>query len=143
MDTPEAGCRQNPIRLALDSRRFLISRESVINSNKPIMKKIIRVLLALLPVITAPLAMAEEKPAISIREAVEIAEKAKGARENGDRVFIASITLERSSLLGGKTLWIARWSGNLPANNPHDHEIGVQIAMDGSVKHIVKGPAEK
>jgi len=107
------------------------------------MKKTISPFIALLLVLNAPLARAEEKPALSIREAVDIAEKAKALRENGDKVSIVSLTFERTSILNGKAVWIAKWSANLPANNPRDHEIGVQIAMDGSVKHIVKGPADK
>ena len=107
------------------------------------MKKIILIIIAILPVVLAPLALAEEKPAISIQDAIVIAEKAKALREHGESVFIASIALERTSMLNGKTVWIAKWSGKLPANNPRDHEVGVQISMDGSVKHIVKGPADK
>jgi hypothetical protein len=107
------------------------------------MKKITCTLIALLLALQAPLMFAEEKPTLSIREALDIAEKAKLMRENGDKVEIISLTFERTSMLNGKPVWVAKWSGNLPANKPTDHEIGVQIAMDGSVKHIVKGPADK
>ncbi|MEI8341704.1 MAG: hypothetical protein WCH43_09245 [Verrucomicrobiota bacterium] len=107
------------------------------------MKNISCTIIALLLALHAPLALAEDKPALSIREALDIAEKAKAVRANGDQVFIVSMTLERTSMLNGKTVWIAKWSGTLPANKPSDRETGVQIAMDGSVKHIVKGPADK
>jgi len=107
------------------------------------MKKISCTLIALVLAFHAPLALAEEKPAISIREAAEIAEKAKAMREGGDKVFIVSLAYERTAMINGKPVWIAKWSGKLPANNPSDREVGVQIAMDGSVKHIVKGPADK
>lgn len=106
------------------------------------MKKIICSVIALFSIIMALPVMAGEKPALSIREALDLAEKAKGMRENSNTVYIASIHLERTSMLNGKMIWIVKWSDNLPANNPHDREIGVQIAMDGSVKHIVKGPAD-
>ena len=79
-------------------------------------------------------------PRISIREAVELAEKAKAERADSDAVYIESLTLEVGSLLGGKSVWIAKWSAPLPANNPKQSEFGVQISMDGSVKHLIKAP---
>lgn len=82
-------------------------------------------------------------PAVSIQKAIEIAEQAKLMRDGGDRVYIEKIELQRTSLLNAKDVWIVKWSGKLPANKPEDREIGLQIFMDGHVKHIVKGPADK
>jgi Flp pilus assembly protein CpaB len=109
------------------------------------MKKIqnaLRLLIAL-ALVSSAVQAGEPRPALALRDAIEIAEKAKALRENSDKVFITSIALERLSILSGKQVWVAKWSGPLPANNPRDHEIGVQISMDGTVKHIVKGPADK
>ena len=107
------------------------------------MKKITSTLIALLFALHSPAVQAEDKPAISIHQAADLAEKAKALRENGDTVFIESLTLQRTGIFAGKTVWIAKWSGKLPANNPRDREVGVEISMDGTVKHIVKGPADK
>ena len=80
-------------------------------------------------------------PEVSFRQAAEIAENAKADRAGGDAVFVQSLALERGSLFGGKTVWIAKWSAALPANDPGNSEVGIEIAMDGSVKRIVKAPA--
>lgn len=79
-------------------------------------------------------------PSLSIREALDIAEKSRTARESGDKVYVASISLERTSPTSRKVVWSVKWSSPLSANNPIDREIGVEIAMDGSVKRLVKSP---
>jgi hypothetical protein len=85
----------------------------------------------------------EPVPAVSIRQAIEIAEREKTVRPDSDRVFIASVELQRVSMLNARQVWIVKWSGPLAANKPQDRDIGLQIFMDGSVKHIVKGPNDK
>ncbi len=77
-------------------------------------------------------------PALPIREAIDIAEKARSVRESGDKVYIASITLERPTPTSRRQVWTVRWSAPLIANDPMNREIGVEIAMDGSVKRLVK-----
>ena len=104
------------------------------------MKKISCTIIALLLALHSPLALADDKPAISISQAADIAEKSKAVREGGDSVYVVSLTLERTSVINGKMMWLAKWSSTLPGNNPNEHEIGVQIFMDGTVKHIVKVP---
>ena len=107
------------------------------------MKKISFTFIALLFAAQAPFLQAEERPEISIQQAVKIAETEKNLRDNGSSVYIESISLQRTSLLNGKTVWIAKWSEKLPANDPRDRDVGVEISMDGHVKHIVKGPSDK
>ena len=107
------------------------------------MKKISFTFMALLLVFQSPRMLANDRPAISVQEAVAIAEKAKTLRANGDSVFIESVTLHHTSLLNSKRVWIVKWSGKLEANDPRDHEVGLEIAMDGQVKHIVKGFSDK
>ena len=107
------------------------------------MKKISFILIAVLLAFHSPMIRAEDKPTLSILEAVNLAEKAKSLRENGDTVFIESLALQRTSVFNGKVVWIAKWSGKLPANDPRNREVGVEISMDGHVKHIVKGPSDK
>ena len=107
------------------------------------MKKITCACIALLFALHSPVVRADDRPAVSIQQAADLAEKAKALRENGSTVFIESLTLQRTGIIHGKTVWVAKWSGKLPANNPRDREVGVEISMDGTVKHIVKGPADK
>lgn len=77
-------------------------------------------------------------PSLPIREALDIAEKARSVRESGDKIYVESIALERPTPTSRKFVWTVKWSSPLPANNPMDREIGVEIAMDGSVKRLVK-----
>ena len=108
------------------------------------MKKTILLLLALAACLPfRGLQAGEPVPAISIRQAIDIAEKEKTLRPDSDKVFILSIELQRLSLLNAKQIWIVKWSGPISANKPEDREVGLQISMDGSVKHMVKGPNDK
>ncbi|GEM_PF-2342692 len=81
-------------------------------------------------------------PQLSIREALDIAEKAKADRDGGDKVYVESISLDRGALMSSKAVWIAKWSDPLPANKKGKVDVGVEIAMDGTVKHLVKGPGD-
>ena len=104
------------------------------------MKTLFNTLIALS--IATSLRAEDPRPALPIRQALDIAEKARSVRESGDKVYVASISLERAAMMSGKLVWFAKWSSSLPANNPAQREIGVEIAMDGSVTHMIKGPGE-
>ncbi|HEV7403191.1 MAG TPA: hypothetical protein VGO11_09705 [Chthoniobacteraceae bacterium] len=84
---------------------------------------------------------AQAGPAISAKRALELAEEALAAKNAGDNVFIQSVALQRTSLVSGKPVWTVSWSENLPASKPGSVEVGVEIRMDGSVVHLVKGRA--
>jgi hypothetical protein len=80
-------------------------------------------------------------PAVSAKRAVELAEEALAAKNAGENVFIQSMSLQRTSLLTGKTVWTISWSENIPGSKPGSVEVGLEIGMDGSVVHLVKGRA--
>jgi hypothetical protein len=78
-------------------------------------------------------------PAVSAKRAVELAEEALAAKNAGDSVFIQSLSLQRSSLLSGKPVWTVSWSENIQGSKPGSVEVGLEIGMDGSVVHLIKG----
>jgi hypothetical protein len=80
-------------------------------------------------------------PAISAKRAVELAEEALAAKNAGDKVFIQSVALQRTSVISGKTVWTVSWSENIPGSKPGSVEVGLEIGMDGSVVHLIKGRA--
>jgi len=91
----------------------------------------------LLPVV-AP--AADSAPALPIEKAVELANQAladKGAKG----VYIQSVALERTSIIGGKIAWVVRWSATVPGLKSGEREWGLRIAMNGNVLHMVHDPA--
>lgn len=81
-------------------------------------------------------------PAITAKRAVELAEEALAAKNAGDSVFIQSIALQRTSLItSGKLVWTVSWSENIAGSKPGSVEVGLEIGMDGSVAHLIKGRA--
>lgn len=79
-------------------------------------------------------------PPVSIGEALAIAEKSMKDRGLEQRVYIQSISLERTSLLNSKPFWLVRWSTPLPASEPKTREIGIKVDMEGRAVRLVKGP---
>jgi hypothetical protein len=80
-------------------------------------------------------------PAVSAKRAVELAEEALAAKNAGENVFIQSVALQRTSVISGKTVWTVSWSENITGAKPGSVEVGLEIGMDGSVVHLVKGRA--
>jgi hypothetical protein len=80
-------------------------------------------------------------PAVSAKRAVELAEEALASKNAGEKVFIQSLALQRTSLITGKTVWTVSWSENIPGSKPGSVEVGLEIGMDGSVVHLIKGRA--
>jgi hypothetical protein len=72
-------------------------------------------------------------PAVSAKQAVDLAKNA------GDKVFIQSLVLQRTSMISGKTVWTVSWSENLEGSKPGSIEVGLEIGMDGAVVHLIKG----
>jgi hypothetical protein len=81
-------------------------------------------------------------PAVTIDKAVALAQQSLRERGLADRVYIASATLERDSMLSAKNHWFVRWSESLPRPE-RKREIGVEVGMDGSVVILVKAPGQK
>lgn len=95
------------------------------------------VLAALLLVSTA--AFADNAPAISVHQALDLAEANMKERDLGKVVYIESVTLTRPALFGGETFWFIKWSHPIPATDPNKHEIGIKVRMDGRTTRLVKG----
>ena len=82
---------------------------------------------------------AQAGPAISAKRAVELAEEALAAKNAGDNVFVQSVALQKTSLITGKMVWTVAWSENIEGSKPGSVEVGLEIGMDGSVAHLIKG----
>lgn len=78
------------------------------------------------------------EPPISIRKALDIAEKSLRDRNLHQNIYIEGATLERSSLVGGHSFWFVKWSESLPASNPRNREVGVKVYMDGRATRLVR-----
>ncbi len=88
----------------------------------------------------APALFATERPAISARQALDIAEKDLASRNLTQKLYVVSVTLERPSVFGGITYWLVKWSDTIPASNPNNREIGMKVRMDGTPTRLVKEP---
>ncbi len=98
--------------------------------------------LALLVLTTATSAFAGEAPAISPKHALELAEQALAEKGAAGEVYVQSLALEHTSLLEKKMVWSVTWSHSLPGSTAQKKEVGIEIHMDGSIVHLVKGPVE-
>ena len=81
---------------------------------------------------------ASRTPPVTVRQALDLAEKYMTDNALRDKVFIYGITLERSSFMTSKQYWVVKWSAPIPGSSPEKREIGLKIEMDGTVKRLVK-----
>jgi hypothetical protein len=96
-------------------------------------------LLGIIGVVTSGLCAAEAPP-ISARKALDIAEESLRDRGLTEKIFVAGVRLERSSVVGGYKFWFVKWSESLPASDPRNREVGVKVYMDGRAVRLVKEP---
>lgn len=95
---------------------------------------------ALLVLATAALgSLAQAAPAVSCKQALQLAEEALADKNPSNSVYVESVVLTRSSIFNGKVAWTVTWSSVVPASKPGTEEVGVEISMDGAVTHLVKG----
>ncbi len=94
-------------------------------------------LVALVVLFFAISAYADEAPAVSLHQALEIAEKSMNDRGLNKEIFIESVTLNRSAVFGGETYWLVKWSHPLVGDSGK-REIGIKVRMDGSATRLVK-----
>jgi hypothetical protein len=95
-------------------------------------------LVALVALFFAVAAFADEIPAISARQALDAAEKSMSDRGFAKDVFVASVALTHSTVFGGETYWLVKYSHPIPAEAENQHEIGLKVRMNGSVTRLVK-----
>lgn len=83
---------------------------------------------------------ADAQPAVSAKQALQIAEEALTEKGVADSVYVASLALQTPSVVSRKAVWTVLWSSLVPAVREGSWESGLQISMDGSVVHLVKKP---
>ncbi len=89
---------------------------------------------ALAVAILAP-ALAWAAPQLGIEQAVKLAQDDLKSRGLTSQVYISSVVLEAGH-------WSVKWSGEIVLS-PEKKESGLEIAMDGGLARIVKGPANR
>ena len=77
---------------------------------------------------------ADPAPAIPIDRAVQLATAHLTERGLVGQHYIASLTLEDSSVMGGKRYWLARWMPSIKVDGKY--ESGLKIEMDGSLARL-------
>jgi hypothetical protein len=76
-------------------------------------------------------------PALAIDQALKLAMDDLAGRGLAGQHYIASLTIENSSLLGGERFWLARWEPAIRTDQKV--ESGLQIKMDGSLTRRTSG----
>jgi hypothetical protein len=92
-------------------------------------------LLALVALPLAPLHAAP--PALGIEQALKLAADHLTERGLSAEHYIASLTLEDSTISGGERYWYARWEPLVKLDQKA--ETGLRINMDGSIVRLVSG----
>src|SRR5687768_10825244 len=82
------------------------------------------------------------RPAISIDEAIALAQKDLRDRGLDREYYVNAVTLERDSVLSRKVFWFARWSAAIPRPD-RKKEVGLQIDMNGATIRVLKAPATR
>jgi|GEM_PF-1099575 len=97
-------------------------------------------LLAAALLVFQPLFAAPPAPAIGIEQALQLAVSHLKDRGLTSAHQIISLTLEDSSITGGRQYWYARWLPSIKGDDKTT-EPGLQISMDGSLARVVTGGA--
>ncbi len=97
--------------------------------------KALRLLLATLALaaLTFTAQAAEKAPALPIEQALKLAQGY--LQRNDPKGVIVGLTLEKGALLGGTQRWYAKWAA--PIRRDGKTEIGLEIAMDGTLTRVV------
>ncbi|MGB8168469.1 MAG: hypothetical protein WCF18_13310 [Chthoniobacteraceae bacterium] len=82
-------------------------------------------------------ALDAEPPAVPIEQALKLAMTHLADRGLAGQHYIGSLTLEDSTLTGGKRFWYARWEPSIRTENTK--ESGLRIDMDGSLSRLTSG----
>jgi hypothetical protein len=74
-------------------------------------------------------------PALTADRAAKIAQEQLTSRGLAGRHHISSLTLEKSSFTSKTVHWVAKFTPSI--SHGDRHELGVEIAMDGTVVRLV------
>jgi hypothetical protein len=77
---------------------------------------------------------------LPISRALDLGQKTLAEKGMANQAYIKSIELQQTAAFGGKQVWYVQWSEPIPASKPGKKEVGIEISMDGSVVHMIKGP---
>ena len=104
------------------------------------MKSLVHTLLAM-SVGTVAFA-AGEKPALPIEKALSIAQDYLKKGGHAGSVAIAGLSVERETITKKTGPWYAKWAPSITLDGGRK-ELGIEIAMDGTVARIVDKKAPK
>jgi len=82
---------------------------------------------------------AEGAPQISAKEALRLAEEALAPKNPSGSVYISSLVLQQTAMVSGKRVWTVQWSESVEGSKAGSKEVGLEIGMNGSVVHLIKG----
>jgi len=99
---------------------------------KPLRLTIVALLLSASSVLAAP--------TLSVQQAAELAQQHLRERGLAGSRYITSLALEKEAGKRGEHYWYARWSEGVRIEQKQT-ELGLRINMDGSLVHVVEGPA--
>lgn len=81
-------------------------------------------------------------PTLPVDRAVALAHQHLKDRGHAGKYYITSVKLEAANARRSAYHWSVDWSAAIPVDELKK-EVGLEIAMDGTVVSIVKGPANK
>ena len=90
----------------------------------------------LLLAVQTPLALASE-PKVPAKRALELAQEQLDIRGFNTSVYIDSLALKSSTVIGGVKSWTVLWSERIPLDGGLV-EIGASVDMNGKVERLVK-----
>jgi hypothetical protein len=82
------------------------------------------------------------EPQLGVDQAVKLAQHQLKERGLTGQVYITSVTLQADNLQRSAYHWTVKWSREVELD-AEKKESGLEIAMDGSVTRVVRGPANK
>ena len=87
--------------------------------------------------VAQPLSALASEPKVPAKKALELAQEQLDIRGFNSSVYIDSLALKASTLMGGAKSWTILWSERIPLDGGLV-EIGASVDMNGKVERLVK-----
>lgn len=87
-------------------------------------------------------ASASAAPALPVDQAVALAHQHLKGRDGSGKYYLTSIKLEPDNARRSSFHWSVSWSEAIPLDELKK-EVGLEIAMDGTIVSVVRGAANK
>lgn len=84
----------------------------------------------------ALIATGSAAPALSVEQAIKVANDTLKERGLTGQTWITGVTLESTSVAGGTTVWVVKWNAPIAINSAK-RETGLEIQMDGTYARYV------